>query len=296
MRGLLIGAALVAIGLAAVSTAQPPPTDLPLGAPLAPPPAKPAALDGVWEVTAAIDDGEAFSSQMIREKLVKEGKITITGQVLTFVKPLTDEKREILFVGNSKASPATIDLAGETGSKGIYLLSGDTMMVCLSGPGLSNRPTDFGSAPGSHNLLMTMKRVPIVVPARPNISVPAAIVPPIAPAPIKEKMTDAQVRQMLIGTWGHQDRDKVEYITLNQDGSFTILADMKRAFKKLFEGEQQTSGTWKLENGVIVMTVSASTEKSVRGQIFSYRINSITDRDLIYIDMQGGVRREWKVR
>jgi hypothetical protein len=34
----------------------------------------------------------------------------------------------------------------------------------------------------------------------------------------------------------------------------------------------------------------------MNGQVFSYRITSLTPNDLIYIDQDGQVRREWKTR
>jgi uncharacterized protein (TIGR03067 family) len=299
VRKLLLLAAVGVTSTAAAGLAQFG-SDLPsqpaaraIGVPIPPAPAAPQPLDGEWQITAAIDDGEVFSPDTVKAKLALDSRFVIKGQTITVTRP-NGERREILFVANPKASPATIDLAGASGAKAIYLASGDTLMFCMAGPGIASYPTEFASRPGSHALLMTLKRVqPQPVPGIGAI-VPA-IAPPV-PAPVRATLTDAQIRQMLVGTWGHQDRDKVEYLTLNPDGSYSAVWDMKRAFKQLFEGEHRTSGSWKVDQGVMIFTVTGSTEKDLRNQIFSYRINSITDRDLIYIDMEGGVRREWKVR
>src|SRR5262249_19347517 len=136
----------------------------------------------------------------------------------------TGEKKKLLFVNDPKAKPATIDLAGteKTGGKGIYILSGDTLMLCLSGPGIDERPKDFGSKEGSQTVLVTLKRV-----AAEEKKEPAA------PAPVaKQALADNDIRKLLLGSWGNQDKNRVEYYTFNDDGSFNATLTWKRAFLK----------------------------------------------------------------
>src|SRR5262245_41096851 len=150
--------------------------------------AAPPSLDGTWEITAIIDNGEAFSTAKIKEQFARDARLTIAGQKITFTKP-AGGTRTLLFVTDSKARPATLDLGGaeKTDGKGIYLLADDTLMVCLSGPGVKDRPTAFSSKENSHALLMTLQRV------KATTARPAA--PPVkaAPAtPAKARLTEAE--------------------------------------------------------------------------------------------------------
>jgi uncharacterized protein (TIGR03067 family) len=251
-----------------------------------PPAAKAGSLDGVWEITALIDDGELVPEATIKGTLVKDARLNFTGQSITFLRPLTDEAKTVLYVTDAAASPATIDLGGteKVGGKGIYHRAGDSLMICLSGPGILERPADFGSKKGTHAALVTLKRVTGSAPA--PVSFPAA--------PIKGKVSDQDVRRQLVGTWGHQTDKELNYVTFNSDGTFSRTISFKSAFKKAFSEDDRTSGTWKLDDGSIVMSVTAATDKHDRGQVFTYRINSISATDLILIDQAGQVHREWR--
>jgi uncharacterized protein (TIGR03067 family) len=254
------------------------------------PPIPTSSLDGTWEITALIDDGEVFSSARIKERMARDARLVIAGQTISLIKPATGEKKELLFVNDPKANPATLDLAGtdKSGGKGIYLLSGDTLLVCLSGPGIAVRPTAFASTEGSNTLLMTLKRMAANAPSTAPASLP--------PAPIKSHTTDEETRKLLLGTWGHQDKNKVEYYTFNADETFSAMTNFKRGISTLFEEDIRTSGTWKLREGVLIIQINNSTDRDKRGQVYSLRINTISTTEVIYIDQAGSVRREWKVR
>lgn len=211
---------------------------------------------------------------------------------------------------------------GRTRTRGIYLLAGDILMVCLAGPDAKSRPTDFSSPEGSNNLLMTLKRVrptPItstvtaraVAPTTPTTptttttqvsrntpATPAGTVtftpagPPKPPPPPVDPAI--AMRQKLIGTWGHQDDNEVFLVTFNWDGSFSSTRTPKRGFRKIFRDPTRTSGSWNLENGVIVIRVTASTERDLQGQILSYRIRSLSDTQAVLIDSTGRMHVQWK--
>lgn len=248
-------------------------------------PQEPVSLDGEWEITALIDDGELFSIKSVKESLIKDARLKISGQTISFVKPGTSNEKKLIFVTNSKVSPATVDIGGteKTSGKGIYMVSSDTLLVCLSGHGVTVRPTSFASDAKSDTMLMTLKRVQ---------SSPSAP----APAPAKEKFSDDKLKKMIVGTWGHQTSERVEYYTFNGDGSFSAIRTWKRGIRKLFDEDSRSSGTWKVLDGVVIVSVSKSTDRDLQGQVFSYRINSITDTDVIYLTADGQVRREWKTK
>jgi hypothetical protein len=132
---------------------------------------------------------------------------------------------------------------------------------------------------------MTLKRLPAAQPA----TKPAAATTTTVHAP--EDLT-----KKLVGTWGHQDSNVIEYITFNADGTFSVVKNWKRVFKKIFDNQDRSSGTWKVKGETVIMSVTASTENDVQGQVYSYRINTISATDVVYFDQQGNVRREWRVR
>jgi hypothetical protein len=101
---------------------------------------------------------------------------------------------------------------------------------------------------------------------------------------------------MLVGTWGHQDADSIHYITLNPDGSSSATMTWKDSFKQMFHKDVRSSGSWKVQDGVIVVSIATSTDKERRGQIGSFRVRSITSSELVAVDHNGQVRQEWKAQ
>src|SRR5262249_13231609 len=107
---------------------------------------------------------------------------------------------------------------------------------------------------------------------------------------------DDELRKLLVGTWGHQDNDLVMYISLNGDDTFATKREYKKTFDKLFREDVRSSGTWKLQDGVVIANVTASTNSDVRGHVFSYRIRSVSATEVLCVDQFGRLWREWKTR
>src|SRR5262249_815633 len=152
-------------------------------------------------------------------------------------------------------------------------------------------PTEFSAKAGSPNLLITLKRVKAATPAAVAVPVPLQ---PAQPAPVKLK--DDDLRKLLVGTWGHQDDDWLTYFTVNGDGTFTSIRNYKKKFGKLFHEDIRSSGTWKLTDGMMYATITGSSDSELRGQIYSFRVRTISPTEVIYVDQFGRLRREWKVR
>jgi uncharacterized protein (TIGR03067 family) len=119
--------------------------------------AKPATLDGTWQVTAFTKDGnEAPKEEADTMKLVISGD--------TFTVSHREEVVKGKFKTDATQKPATLDLeVTEGGDKGdsqmaIYELDGDTLRVCTAHNGIP-RPDKFESTAGSGHILITLKRV-----------------------------------------------------------------------------------------------------------------------------------------
>lgn len=248
-----------------------------------------SALDGTWQVVSVIDDGQLIGTGVIRDQFVKDGRVRITGNTLVITRPGRVTPREVAFVLNPTATPKTIDLAGaeNLGSKGVYMRDGDSLLMCMGGVGSNVRPADFSSQAGTGRILLTLQRVAADAP------LPPVAVVNLPPPPVGG---DAALRGQLVGTWGHQDDHVVVYNTLNPDGTFSSVTTWKRGFGRMFHEDVRTSGTWKAENGSLVSTVTASTDRDLRGQILALKVYTIGDREVVYTDEQNRLRREWKVR
>lgn len=242
------------------------------------------SLDGVWEITAVIDNGRVVSPTEIRTNYAADGVVTINGQVAQLILPMTYQRKKLPFAVDTSRSPARLDLAGaeKTGGRGIIMLGGDNLMLCLASRD-HDRPTSFSSQPGSGNLLVTLNRSTAAASSTPSPNQPPTY-------------TDDQLRQMLVGTWGHQDEESIHYLTLNQDGSMSAIMQWKDNFKKMFHQDVRSSGSWQVQGGVMLVKIDSSSDKERKGQLFSFRIRSISSTELIAVDAQGAVRQEWRAK
>ena len=243
-------------------------------------------LDGVWEITAVIDDGRVVDPSNIMSFYAADGRVRIDGQTVTLLVPTTYQRKRLPFVVDNTKSPMTFDLAGaeKTGGRGIFMASKESLVLCISSRD-KTRPNAFASMPGSGNLLVTLKRASDD--GEGSSQFPTQ--PPSTPS-----YQDEQLRRMLVGTWGHQDADSIHYISLNPDGSMSATMTWKDSFKQMFHQDVRSSGTWKVQDGVVIVNITASTDKERRGQVGSFRVRSITQSELVAVDHNGQVRQEWK--
>jgi uncharacterized protein (TIGR03067 family) len=246
--------------------------------------ARAQSLDGVWEITAVIDDGRVVSPNDIRANYAADGRVTINGQVAQFILPMTYQRKQLPFAVDVSRSPARLDLAGaeKTGGRGIILPSKDSMILCLASRD-QQRPSSFSSQPGSGNLLITLSRATGDASPTPQPDQP-------------QTYSDDQLRQMLAGTWGHQDEETIHYLTFNADGSISATMTWKDNFKKMFHQDVRSNGSWKVQNGVVLVKIDSSTDKERNGQLYSFRIRSINPTELVAVDGQGAVRQEWRAK
>jgi uncharacterized protein (TIGR03067 family) len=243
------------------------------------------SLDGTWEISTVIDDGRVVEPTDVLLNYAADGRVVIRGQSVELVVPMTFQRKQLPFVVDDTKSPMTVDLAGaqKTGGRGIFMASRDTLVLCLASRD-KGRPASFASLPGSGNLLVTLKRT---TSGGGSPSFPGQ--PPSAPS-----YEDEQLRRMLVGTWGHQDTDSIHYITLGGDGNMRANMQWKDQFKQMFHQDVRSSGTWKVQDGVVVINITTSSDKERRGQVGSFRVRSINGSELVAVDYNGQVRQEWK--
>ena len=266
-----------------------------------------ARLQGAWEVNSLIENGEVVSLKSVRETMIRDGVLFIEGNLMRFTNPVNNKKRELAFVLNPDQNPRTIDLTStdKMGSKGIYMLDTNNLLLCLCAHDSNERPTIFASTPASKSMLFSMRKLtgntPVVPPAVPPVvttnTKPTPATTPVVPtSPMLTPATsDEQIRKILVGTWGHQDEERIETFTMNSDNTFSSTWTSKKFFPKLFKGEERCSGTWKLKDGVIIAYITSSTDDHIRNQVFSYRVSWYTTTEIALIDQKGRIHRDWKI-
>lgn len=270
---------------------------------------KPGPLEGSWEIISIVDNGEVLPARVVFEKFTEDGRITVTGNTVRCKHPTRKDIQQMACVIDSTKTPATIDLAGaeNVNSKGIYSLQGDMLTFCFGSPDISTRPDKFSAPVGSRKLLIVMHRVPTTEPPSPPVLVQPAVV--VAPIPVRQPpppvplppgavtpVMPAVTKDKLVGTWGHQDEHRISYNTFNPDGTFSGLVTYKNGFQKIFHIEERRSGTWNLADGVVTLRYTGSTDKKDVGQVFSMRVQRMSDIDMVYRDAQGVEHIEWRVR
>ncbi len=282
-------------GLSQVAPAPVQPASFQTGANPFPNAAPGESLDGNWQITALIEDGIQASEDQIRLRYANNRIFTIKGQTLSFIVPGSLEPRAILFVLDNSKTPRSIDLIGseKTGGKGIYSLTGDTLVLCIGEPGINVRPPEFSATKGSPYLLMMLKKLP----ALPALAQPAPNAPPVFLEAQKPPIVtnDDQIRAMFVGTWGHQDEDYTYTYSFNRDGTFSSLKSFKHQFGKIFHEDVRSSGSWKIDQGVILSTTLTSTDKKNVNQVYANRIRTISQSEVISVDQFGKLRREWRL-
>ena len=263
-----------------------------------------ARLQGAWEVNSLIENGEVVSLKSVRETMIRDGVLVIEGNIMRFTNPVNNKKRELAFVLNSDQNPRTIDLTStdKMGNKGIYMLDSNNLLLCLCAHDSNERPTIFASTSVSKSMLFSMRKLtgntPVVPPVvtTSNTKPTPATTPVVPTSPMLTPATsDEQIRKILVGTWGHQDEERIETFTMNSDNTFSSTWTSKKFFPKLFKGEERCSGTWKLKDGVIIAYITSSTDNHIRNQVFSYRVSWYTTTEIALIDQKGRIHRDWKI-
>jgi uncharacterized protein (TIGR03067 family) len=249
-----------------------------------------------------VEDGAVIPDEMIKKRFAVDGRFTVAGQSISFIAPATQEKRTILFATDDKTSPKSFDLAGtdKVSSKGIYMLLDDVLMLCLGEADVKERPTTFAAKQGSGRILLTLHRTkpdayrPPPPPIKDEPKTPPVKDEPKTP-PVPAGKLD-NLRDQLFGTWGHQDDDWLHLVTFNRDGTFSATRTYRHRFGKIFHENVRSSGTWKVQENVVILTISASTDKDLLNQISSYRVRSISATEVISVDQFGRLRRDWKTK
>src|SRR3954462_6119469 len=92
------------------------------------------SLDGVWEITAVIDNGRVVEPTEVLQNYAADGRVVIRGQQVELVVPMTYQRKQLPFLVDATKSPMMFDMAGaeKTGGRGIFMAGKDALLLCLS--------------------------------------------------------------------------------------------------------------------------------------------------------------------
>ena len=286
-------------------------------------------LQGRWEVAELIEDGTVIQRERIREWLPSGGRAEIIENTIVFTSPHDGQKHAKTFEIEPSSYPKGMHIKNrdQVEALGIYKFDGNRLVMCLANPKEAPRPTDFSAASGSRRILMVLTKladsnpnpnpgavtprppvqqlpanppnlqpvgVPVAAPATPTptpVSLPA-IPPQLRPVGIAGGViTDAQVSQMLLGTWKFVDQFGAMYVTAAANGTYSTTREVRelRRFQEVFVRTPVTSGTWIVQNGQLTFRVVTSSVPNRAGQIYAFSIRSISAKDLIFVDGLGRV-------
>lgn len=249
-------------------------------------------FQGKWEVVELVEDGKTIPREAIEEWLPSGGKFEITDNAVLSTDPDDGKKQVKIFSLDETQFPKGIDLStkDKKDGLGIYRFDGDRLILCFADPETSKRPTEFSAKEGSNQILMTLSR-----PSKPAPSKPAA---PKTAGVTANVLTDAQAKELLVGTWKYADQIGTLFATFNGDGSFRTVREVKeiRLFQKVFVQTPISTGNWNVENGQLSFRIQKSVQKGRAGKEFDFTIRSITKRDFIFVDHLGRVGQAVKVK
>jgi uncharacterized protein (TIGR03067 family) len=288
--------------------------------------AAPTAVDtelervrGQWRVIELVENGQEIPDDQMQYWLPGGGQLEIVDYTILFESPLGGAKTTREFRIDPTSYPKKITIKNkdtETG-KGIYKFDGGKLVVCISRD-VSSVPNEFTAPKDSACALIvlekndpnnsaTPKGAPRPVHANPPdmsqwksaepAPAPAAAVVP-AGGVTSRVLTDAEVREMTVGTWRMTDNEGSVDLSYGVDGTFQSYRyyRMMQNFQEVFVPTPISSGTWQISNGRLITHVTASSRVGMAGQTMMPAVRSISQSDLILVDNFGRVTRAVRVR
>jgi uncharacterized protein (TIGR03067 family) len=260
-------------------------------------------LQGAWQVVELVDNGRVVAPEAIPGWLPSGGRMEFVDNTIVFTAPKDGKRHARVFSIDATIYPRQFNLIDQNqiSGQGIYQMDEGRLVVCLSPPRDTPRPTDFSARDGSRRVLMVLarqKQEPSA-PATPAKAASTASVlnlppPPAIPASLPasaKPLTNAEIGKLLPGNWKINDAYGAFYITLDKSGVFSTHRESVETstFQKVFKKLPLSSGTWKLNNGQVMLTCTSSVFADRVYKSFPFTIRSVTATQLEFVDYAGNV-------
>lgn len=264
-------------------------------------------LQGAWQASEMVDSGRVIPAEAIPGWLPSGGRVEIVDNSIVFMSPKDGQKHARVYSIDATTYPRQLNvLEGNTVyGHGIYRIEDGRLVVCISPPSASPRPTDFSAREGSQRVLIVFTRIDAkastaTTPAQPvsSTSVLKLPAPPADPPaqPGIKPLTDADVGQLLPGTWKCNDAYGAFFCTLDKNGTYSTYRESVEtsAFQKVFKKLPVSSGTWKLKNGQVVLQCTSAVYADRIYKCFPFTIRSVTATNMEFVDYAGNIAKAVK--
>ena len=261
-------------------------------------------LRGTWQVTDLVDNGRVIPAEAIPGWLPSGGRMEFVDNSIVFTSPRDRQRHARGFSIDATSYPRQLNVLdhGQISGHGIYRIDDGRLVVCLSSPKETPRPSDFSAREGSRRLMMVLVRAD----AKPSVSsTPAQATsatqvlnlpppPPPPPAqPAARPLTDAEIGNLLPGTWKCNDAYGAFFLTLDKNGVYSTYRESVETstYQKVFRKLPLSSGTWKLKNGQVVLQCTSAVYADRLYKCFPFTIRSVTPTELVFVDYAGNVAK-----
>jgi uncharacterized protein (TIGR03067 family) len=260
-------------------------------------------LQGPWQVVELVDNGRVIAPEAIPGWLPSGGRMEFVDNTITFTAPSDGKRHARVIAIDATTYPRQLNVIDQNQifGHGIYQIDEGRLVVCLSPPRDTPRPTDFAAREGSRRVLMVLSRPKqeASVPTTPaKVASTASVLdlpaPPAIPASLPataKPLTNAEIGKLLPGNWKINDAYGAFYITLDKSGTFSTYRESVETstFQKVFKKLPLSSGTWKLNNGQVMLTCTSSVYADRVYKNFPFTIRSVTAAQLEFVDYAGNV-------
>jgi uncharacterized protein (TIGR03067 family) len=256
-------------------------------------------FQGRWHVVELVEDGKVIPRAAIQEWLPSGGFIEIVENAIMYKGTDDGKKHAKIFSIDPTEYPPHFDIRTRERKEGlgIYKFDDRKLVVCLIDPEDGSRPTEFSAKKGSERMLMVLE------PLADKEAKPARVDRPAPPKSSDEGtaarvLTDAEVTDMLKGTWKYTDSIGGLYVVFDAEGTYRVIREVTeiRRFQKMFVQTPISSGTWQVKNGGLKFNCTQSIHFDRVGEKVTFDIRSISAKDMIFIDYMGKVGQATKVK
>jgi uncharacterized protein (TIGR03067 family) len=228
------------------------------------------------------------------------GRIEIVDNSIVFTSPKDDQRYARVFSVDATTYPRQLNIfdGGKLSGQGIYRIDNGRLVVCLTPPNGARRPTEFSAREGSQCTLLVFAQADVkpattVAETRPvasgsNVTAPAAS-PPAQPS--VTPLTDGQIGALLPGVWKCNDAYGAFFLSLDKNGTYATYREKveKSVFQKVFTKLSLSSGSWRLNNGQVVLQSTSAVHPDRLYKSFPFTIRSVTSTELQFVDYAGNI-------
>jgi uncharacterized protein (TIGR03067 family) len=261
-------------------------------------------LRGFWQAIEVVDNGRVIPAEAIPGWLPSGGRIEIVDNTMVFTSPKDGQRHARVFSIDATTYPRQLNVLDrdKISGHGIYRFDDGRLVVCLSSPSQTVRPDDFSAREGSQRVMMVLVRpdsklsAPTTLasasPTTPLASLPAPQTT-TATQPTFKPLTNTEIGTMLPGTWKCNDRFGAFFLTLDRNGTYMTYRESVETstFQRVFRKLPVSSGTWKLNNGQVLLYATSAANTSRLYKSFPFTIRSITPTELVFVDFAGNMNK-----